>query len=242
LQNIFILKRKNMTFPYAIIDLTHTLHSTIPTWDGGCGFNHELDIDYADCAGEEKFRLMKLRMNAGIGTHMDAPSHCFPGAKCIDEFDVNELCMPCVVLDVAAKAHESYSASLDDIITFEAAYGRIKQGSCVMLRTGWEKFWDEPAKYHNNHIFPEVTPEAANLLLERGVSALGIDTLSPDRPADGFKVHQLFLGAGKIILENVANLAKMPVTGGYVMIMPIKIQDGTEAPVRLLGLFAKAVK
>lgn len=43
-----------------------------------------------------------------------------------------------------------------------------------MIKTGWSKFWNEPSKYHNTHVFPSVSPEVAELLLERGVSALGI--------------------------------------------------------------------
>lgn len=74
------------------------------------------------------------------------------------------------------------------------------------------------------------------------MNALGIDTLSPDRSEDGFKVHKTFLGADKIILENVANLGGMPPTGSFVMILPIKIKDGTEAPVRLVGLVEREVK
>lgn len=27
-----------MTFPYKLIDLTHALDSTIPTWSGRCGY------------------------------------------------------------------------------------------------------------------------------------------------------------------------------------------------------------
>jgi kynurenine formamidase len=71
-----------MTFPYKLIDLTHVLDSTIPTWNGGCGFNHDVHIDYADCEAQDKFRVMKVKMHAGIGTHMDAPSHCIPGGIC----------------------------------------------------------------------------------------------------------------------------------------------------------------
>ncbi|WP_371254337.1 hypothetical protein [Orientia tsutsugamushi] len=76
-------------------------------------------------------------------------------------------------------------------------------------------------------------------MLERCVSAIGIDTLSPDRPEDGFKVHKTFLSADKIIVENVANLDSIPPTGSFVMILPIKIKDGTEAPVRLVGLIER---
>ncbi len=228
-----------MQFPYKLIDLTHTLDSRTPTWNGGCGFNHELHLDYADCEGEDKFRVMKLRMHAGIGTHMDAPSHCIPGGKFINDFDVSELCMPCVVIDVSGKAHERYSVTLEDIAAFESTYGPIAKGSCVMFKTGWETLWETPEKYHNNHVFPSVSAKVANLLLKRGVAALGIDTLSPDRPEDGFEVHQAFLGKGKILIENVANLDNLPPMGSYVMVLPIKVKDGTEAPVRLVGLIAR---
>ena len=125
---------------------------------------------------------------------------------------------------------------MQDIADFEIKYGHIQKVSCVMVKTGWSEFWNTPSKYHKNHAFPSVSSEAAELFLERGVSAIGIDTLSPDRTEDGFKVHKTFLGADKIIIENVANLVSLPPTGGFVMVLPIKIKDGTEAPVRLVGL------
>ena len=148
--------------------------------------------------------------------------------------------MPCVVIDVSAKAHERYRVSRQDILDFECLHGTIKSGSCVMIRTGWEQFWNTPEKYRNNHVFPSIGPDAGHTLLERGVSALGIDTLSPDRPEDGFPVHQAFLGKSKILIENAANLGSMPLLNGYVMISPLKIKDGTEAPIRLVGLIKKS--
>jgi kynurenine formamidase len=47
-------------------------------------------------------------MHAGIGTHMDAPSHCIAGGKCIHNFDVNDLILPCVVINVAGKYYECF--------------------------------------------------------------------------------------------------------------------------------------
>jgi len=225
-----------MQFPYKLIDLTHTLHREIPTWDGSCGFNHDLHLDYADCEGDDKFRVMKVSMHAGIGTHIDAPSHCFAGGKSIHDLAVNDLCMPCIVIDISLNIHAERSLSIADISNFETEHGQIIPGSCVMIYSGWSKFWKEPEKYRNNHVFPSISNEAALFLSQRGVVALGIDTLSPDRPEDGFKVHQTFLGQGKILIENVANLESMPAVGAFVMVLPIKIQAGTEAPVRLVGL------
>jgi kynurenine formamidase len=229
-----------MNFPYKMIDLTHTLESSIPTWDGGCGFKHDVHIDYIDCQGEDKFRVMKIRMNAGIGTHIDAPSHCIADRKCIHDLELNDLIMPCIVIDISHKCDERSSLKIEDIRAFEDKHGQIEVGSCVMVKTGWSKFWDTPLKYHNNHVFPSICPKAGELLLEREVSAIGIDTLSPDRPEDGFKIHKKFLSANKIIIENVANLDSIPEVGSIVMVLPIKIKEATEAPVRLVGLVKKS--
>ncbi len=179
---------------------------------------------------------MAINMPAGIGTHMDAPSHCFASGKCIHEFEVNDLCMPCVVIDISSKAHERYSLSIKDIKDFEQTHGTISPGTCVMVNTGWDRFWGKPEKYRNAYVFPSITSDAADLLLNRGTAALGIDTLSPDRPEDGFGVHSAFLSQNKILIENATNLNKLPPVSSFIMFLPLKIKDGTEAPVRLVGL------
>ena len=225
-----------MVFPFKVVDLTHTLHHDIPTWNGGCGFHHDVHMDYADCQGEDKFCVMKIRMHAGVGTHMDAPSHCHPQDKNVDDFDMNDLIMPSVVIDVSDNIHEYYRVTVDDILDFESQYGQINTNTCVMIRTGWDRFWHDPMQYRNDHKFPSVSIEAAHLLIERHVKALGIDTLSPDRPADGFNVHQAFLGHNKILIENVAHLDQLPPMGSYSAALPMKIAQGTEAPIRLIGL------
>lgn len=80
-----------MAFPYKLIDLTHTIESDIPAWNGECGFEQHIHIDYETCEGDTKFRVMKIQMNAGIGTHMDAPSHCIAGGTCIHNFEIRPL-------------------------------------------------------------------------------------------------------------------------------------------------------
>jgi kynurenine formamidase len=224
-------------FPFKIIDLTHVLRPSIPTWDGGCGFEHRLHKDY-DPKGIYKFRTHSIQMSEGIGTHMDAPAHCLPGGKCIADLDINDLVAPCIVIDVSHKAHEHYNVSLDDVSGFEHHHGIIQKGCFVIIRTGWEKFWEKPEKYRNNLVFPCLSQEAAALLLNRGIIGLGIDTLSPDRPDNGYPVHKILLESGKYIVENVANSGGLPPVGSYSLALPIKIQDGTEAPLRLVGLIA----
>ena len=70
-----------MKFPYKAVDLTHTISSDAPTWEGDCGFSHDIMLDYASCTTPVKFRVQTINMVAGLGTHIDAPAHCIPGGN-----------------------------------------------------------------------------------------------------------------------------------------------------------------
>jgi len=73
------------------------------------------------------------------------------------------------------------------------------------------------------------------MLLERSIAGIGIDTLSCDRGDQGFPVHRVILGAGKYLVENIANAKELPPTGGRILVLPLKLKHGTEAPVRLVA-------
>lgn len=222
-----------------ILDLTHTLTSKIPQWDEGCGFRSTIKVDYSDCNSTVKFQAQTLQMAAGIGTHIDAPSHCIAGAKTIADIPLHQLIAPCFCIDVSNKVHERYSLSPFDIEEFESRHGNIQKNSIVICYTGWSQYWHEPVRYRNNLIFPSISEEAAGLLLKREISAVGIDTLSPDRAEDHFPVHHMFLSADKFIIENACNADRLPPAGSYILALPIKIQNGSEAPARLIALIPK---
>jgi len=222
--------------PFKLIDLTHVLKPDMPSWHGDCGFTHNIDQDY-DRTSPYQFRTHTIQMKEGIGTHIDAPAHCHDGGRSIENINVNELASPCVVIDVSKKAKEDYVVPLDDIKQFEKEYGLIAQGSLVIIRTGWDTYWQQPEKYRNQLRFPSVGREVAAFLLnERNIRGLGVDTLSPDNPQNGYPVHKMLLGADKYIIENIANAASLPPVGSYSLALPIKIENGTEAPMRLVGL------
>ena len=230
-----------MVFPYKIIDLTHTLSPDSPSWSGGCGFNYDIKLDYAQCIEEVKFRVQQVKMHAGIGTHIDAPSHCVPGGKTVESIALDDLSAPLIVIDVGTKARADYKISIEDIAEFEHEYEQIQSKSFVCFHTGWGQYWDNSEKYRNNHVFPSLEGAVAELLIERDVIGIGIDTLSPDLPGSGFPVHNTILGAGKYIIENVACLDKMPCVGAYVMILPLKGLGLTESPVRMIGLIHREI-
>lgn len=222
-------------FPFSLVDLTHTIEESSPTWDANCGFFLETKKDYRDASSAVRFRVQSFHMNAGIGTHLDAPAHCIQGGCTIDQIPLSHLLARCVVIDVSKKADENYQVSCEDVALFEKEYGLISKESFVMVKTGWERFWEEPETYRNNYKFPTLSADTAQMLLERNIVGIGIDTLSPDRASDGFPVHKFMLGAGKYIVENAANLNFLPPIGSFILTLPIKVKEATEAPVRLVG-------
>lgn len=224
-----------MPFPFRIVDLTHPLSPNTPSWSGSCGFHHEVKLDYNQCNTDVKFRVQQIKMHAGIGTHMDAPAHIIPGGQTIDELNIQNFLAPCVVLDISARVHERYSLSIEDVMQFEQQHGTILPGSFVIVYTGWEKHWNNPNLYRNQHVFPSISGDAADFLVERGIVGLGIDTLSPDRPEDDYITHKALLSKGKYIVENIANAQTIPTTGAYSLALPIKTVGGTEAPIRLVA-------
>lgn len=228
-----------VTVPFQLFDLTHTLTPDVPAWDVGCGFRHQVHHDY-DPTALYQFRTHTIEMRAGMGTHMDAPAHCIAGGATIDQIELERLVVPAVVIDVRDRITPRYMVSVADIQEYEQEYGKVQPGAFVLIRTGWDQYWYQPQHYRNDHVFPSLSSDAATLLVERMICGIGIDTLSPDRPDQGFPVHQQLLGEGKYIVENVSFLeGELPPRGAFVLVCPLKIQHGTEAPVRLIGLQLK---
>ena len=223
--------------PIHIVDLTHTIHSSIPTWDGTCGFHSHVIKDYQDGC-----RVYQYEKFGGVGTHIDSPSHFIEKGRDVASLTLQELIVPLCIIDISHKIHPDYLLSADDVSTFEKKYGKIGPNSLVVAYTGWDAKWgsqeyrnvDEKGEMH----FPGFSIAAAEILLERDVAGVGIDTLSPDGgDATHFLVHHLILGNDKYIIENLTGLKSQPKVGGYAICLPEKIQHGSEASARVVGLF-----
>jgi kynurenine formamidase len=221
---------------YKLIDLTHPLDPTIPTWRGSCGFSFELKKDYP-----EGCRVQALRMAEGIGTHIDSPSHFIPGGKTISGIALENLIIPLSVIDLTSRHASDLRITPEDLLAYEKKYGKIPKKSLCVANTGWSRYWKEPQKYRNPDAsgimrFPTYTKESAQFLLEREICGLGIDTLSPDAADSDFAVHHLILGAGKYIIENLTHLDQVPPSGTTVIVMPLNLKEGAESPIRAVAL------
>ena len=221
---------------FRVVELTHILSSQVPTWNGSCGFCLEAKEDY-----DQRFCVQQMKMHAGVGTHMDAPSHCVRGGSSIADISLEQLIVPACVIDVSAKANADYELCVEDIKKYEKEYGRIPKAALVIAHTGWGRFWSNPDAYRNVDIsgqmhFPAFSNQAAEVLVEKDVAGIAIDTLSPDCLDQTFSVHKTILGAGKYIIENIANSSQLPPQGGYIIVLPLRIEGATESAIRAVGL------
>lgn len=216
------------------IDLTHLITPNIPNWDNASCFHIENALDY-----DKGLRTQKIQMIAGIGTHMDAPSHFIRGGLSIDDIPLEKLIVPTCIINVSDKAGADYLISVKDIQDYEKNHAPIPENSFVIGYTGWSRFWPDIERYRNpddkgRMHFPSFAAEAAQLLLEKDIAGIGIDTLSPDCDL-AFPVHKLLLGKGKYIVENLANCHLMPAQGAHVLLLPLNM-DSTESPIRAVGI------
>jgi kynurenine formamidase len=232
--------------PSRLVDLTYPFDETTVYWPNGEGFEYKRTAWGMTPAGYW-YSAGQFSCAEHGGTHLDSPIHFAEGRWTVDQIPVQRLAGPLAVIDVSAAAAKDrdYRATAQDVIAWEKANGKIAPGTIVVFRTGWGRYWPDRKQYLGSDVpgdvdhlhFPGVTQEAAQVLVQRKVAGTGIDTASFDYgPEKSFPAHRTVLGANIYILENVANLERVPVKGATLIALPMKIGGGTGAPVRIVAV------
>jgi len=183
------------------------------------------------------------------GTHLDAPIHFAEHGWTSDEIPVDNMNGNAVVIDVSEKAlkDRDYLVSVEDFEAWEKVNGEIPEGSIVLLRTGYGKFYPDAEKYFGTALrgvaaipllhFPGLDPAAAAWLVKnRKIKAIGLDTPSIDYgQSKKFQSHLILLGENILVFENVAHLDLLPATGAFVVALPMKIKGGSGGPLRIVA-------
>ena len=229
-----------------LVDLTHPLDAQTIYWPTARPFTLE-PVAHGITPGGWWYAANDFCAAEHGGTHLDAPVHFAEHRWTADEIPLDRLVGPAVVVDVSEKAARDPDALLavEDLETFEQRHGRIPDGAIVLVRTSWERHWEDRARYLGTaerdptklH-FPGVGPEAARwLTTARRVRAVGIDTASIDHgPSRDFRTHRVLGNANAPIFENLANLATLPPTGAAFIGLPMKIRGGSGGPLRAVAL------
>ena len=224
-----------------VIDLTHTISpDSVATETSHTATAHLLRT----AAIVESRRSLSDVSDPTQGTYLDAPALFAPGLWTADQIPAGRLAAPLVVLDVRqqVRGNSDYRVSVEDIARWETTNGVIPQGAVVMARTGWDARWNNPRAYRNADgkgamHFPGFSEEAAHFLVEgRNALALGIDTPNVDGNSKDYPVHRYAASHSLYQLQNVAGLDFVRVSGGLLIVAPIKSAGSASVPVRLLAM------
>jgi kynurenine formamidase len=233
-----------------VVDLTYPFDDKTIYWPtASTGFVHEM-VFKGKTEGGYFYSAYNACAPEHGGTHLDAPAHFAEGKSTADTVPLSRLVGPAVVVDVAAAASKDvdYRVTRADIEGFERLHGEIEPSTIVMIHTGWGARWpnkksylgdDRPGHAEALH-FPGIGEDAALALVERKVGAVGIDTASIDYgPSKNFIAHRVLLDADIPAFENVASMESLPPRGALVIALPMKIRDGSGAPLRIVAVLPR---
>lgn len=224
-----------------IIHLSHIITPDIPTWTGDPAVEFKINA-WRDRDG---FYLRRFAMGEHSATHINAPNSFHVNGIGIDQYSAESLVVPAVVIDLRsqATANSDYAIALADLLAWERQHGQIPPASVVLLFTGWQDKWENPAAFFNYDAagkphFPGFGIEATQFLLtERQIAGIGIDTHGVDPGIDeNFTINRLVLAQPRIVLENLTNLDRLPPMGTTLIIGILRLQDGSGSPAAVVAL------
>ncbi|HEU4686173.1 MAG TPA: cyclase family protein [Nitrospira sp.] len=235
-----------------LVDLTHAFQADTIVWPTEDDF--KLTVQHAEeMPGGYYYASNRMELPEHGGTHIDAPVHFSKGKQTLDQVPLDRLIGNAARINVSFQCAKDrdYRITIGDFQQWEAAHGRIPDGTIVLLDTGYGKVWPVRQRYLGTDLrgtegvaalhFPGLHPEAAAWLVrERKVKAVGIDTASIDHGrSTKFETHVVLLAQNVLVFENLADLSELPDAGFQVIALPMKISGGTGGPLRIIAVLRR---
>jgi len=207
-----------------IVDLTRVLSQATPVYPGDPPFLTS-DALAHDPVG---FNLKTVTTAMHVGTHLDAPRHYFAKGDGVDRIPLESCVGPAVLLKVAPVGGIVRTADL------ETAWNRLSvKRPRVLLSTGWEKTFGDPA-YFASH--PGFEPSLFPFLKKNGVVLFGVDMPSVKYGAsDNASCHADLLGAKIVIVESLWNLEHLP-DAFFLSAAPLRLEGVDGSPIRAYAI------
>lgn len=214
------------------IDLTQPITENVATRPPGHALPEFEDLATYEADG---YNATRLHLETHCGTHMDAQTHLYPASEyeTIDGVSPDEMVTEGVILDCTDVGVEQAITRAD--IEEATSTIRLERDDFVILDTGMDPTETPEDVYLHEYAYPSV--EAAEYLVNAGVSVVATDALGVDAPGasiEGHHVHRTLFDNDVRIVEGVANLGMLD-AGRYDIIctpLPYESRDGSQ--VRLL--------
>jgi kynurenine formamidase len=190
-----------------LIDLSYPINNLMPVYPG----DESLRLEKINDIAQDGFTQFRLSTGMHAGTHIDGPMHLIHSKIFLSEIPIEQFIGQGCLLNVESES----------IIQRKPEYGRlIKENSIVLLHTGFDRMFGRKEYYCK---YPTVSKELAQLLIEKNVKMICLDSPSPDR--EPFEIHKLLLENGVLIAENLTNMGKLISAKKFeVIALPLNIR------------------
>ena len=238
-----------------IVDLTNTLSPDfpviiLPPEFGQCEHFKMETLSRYDENGPAWY-WNNISMNEHTGTHFDAPAHWITGKNIpnntVETIPVKDFVAPAVVINISeeAKINPDFLLTKEYLMEWEKIHGKIPPKNWIALRTDWYKLVGTET-YLNMHEDGAHSPGPDKsaiefLVFERDCLGLAVETIGTDAgQAFDFDpplpAHSILHGNGRYGLQCLKNLDKLPTFGSIIIANPLKIEQGSGSPLRVLAL------
>lgn len=214
-----------------LIDLSHVTEADMPC-DPALALP---ELDFFSRVGNDTqlHNLEVIRYCPHTGTHIDSPFHVCNEWGSMETVDPAVLIGPASVVTLTVPEYD-YEVTREDLEQWEQANDPIRKGDGLLLHTGHADKWDKGADGYINQGYIRLAPSAAEYLAAKKIRYIGLESISVD--GAGTQVHQILMGNGICIVENVCNLDKIGRTRCDTIGTFPAVKGASGAWVRLLAL------
>ena len=210
------------------IDLTLVISPALPVFPGS---PRPQFIPWSDIK-DDGYNLELLFLSSHTGTHIDAPYHFASDGITIHQIPLDRLIGRGILIKSPKEADSAITRA--DITLFEKENGMIPNGSSVFFFTGWQRNLKDSSYFTRN---PGLDTSAARYLASKGINLVGTDSPSIDLGRDeSFDTHCILSKGNILIVENLANLDRIPSREFDFAILPLNLKGATGSPVRAVAL------
>jgi kynurenine formamidase len=223
-----------------IVDLSQEIYEGMPVYAGHLETKVWQHHTFADTApnfdSDFAFQSLGITLCDHGPTHVDALSHLDPrsDAPTIDVMALDQFCGEGTCLDVSGVAPREYITAERLERALEESPAELREGDVLLLRTGAADQYAGTPDYPKQ--YPGLDQSAADWLRDHKPKVFGVDSPSPDNPADRIYPAHLFSRASGIThYENLANLGEVADRRFRFVGFPLRIRGGHGSPVRAVA-------
>lgn len=204
------------------IDISFPLNDAIAIYPNNPSYSINRVSTITDDKGSN---VSEVKLGTHTGTHIDAPLHFVENGMSVDEIPLERINGRAKVVTITDQMEISINElkkreiEKDDIIIFKTSNSDVYRGEVIL----------------QNYV--TLNYEAAEYLVDRGVSAVGIDYLTIERPrelrAEGKSIHKILLDKSIFIIEGL-DLRMVQEEIYELFCFPLKLMYADGCPVRVV--------